>query len=420
MDGYDLLVVGAAMLFLKPYFQLNAYQVGWVSAIAFIGAAVGLVVFGDLSDRFGRRVIFVINLVFFVFASIAAAFADGFWQLMVVRFLIGVAVGMDIPTSHSFLAEVAPDARRGRVAGSLPNMMWLAGAIVSVVLALVLGPVFGDETWRWLFGLAAIPAVLVLVLRHILPESPRWLLAHGREYQARQIFSLLELSPPSDLARAQEPLIRRYRDLLTGPMLRRLVVVSAFFALQAFGGAIATVAGPLVLVSSGLGRQNTLCFSLAGFVVGLLAVLGGALIIDRVSRRAMGIWTCLGVFLAGLGIATIGRQSPAILVIYFVLYSSLTWLGPGVLSWVWSVEAFPTALRGLGSGIAQCVTRLAIALNVVLVPLLLPHFGLTTVLFYACAYLVCVVIVAASPWLATTGRELELATVRGNPQMLGG
>jgi putative MFS transporter len=63
---------------------------------------------------------------------------------------------------------------------------------------------------------------------------------------------------------------------------------------------------------------------------------------------------------------------------------------------------------------------LAIALNVVLVPLLLPHFGLTTVLFYACAYLVCVVIVAASPWLATTGRELELATVRGNPQMLGG
>ncbi|WP_064743155.1 MFS transporter [Pseudonocardia spinosispora] len=412
MDGYDLLVIGAAMLFLKPYFGLSAAQVGWVSAIAFIGAAFGLVVFGDLSDRFGRRVIFIINLVCFVFTSIAAAFATNFWQLMVVRFLIGVAVGMDIPTSHAFLAEIAPRSRRGRVAGSLPNMMWLAGATVSVVLALSLGPVFGDETWRWLFGLASVPAVCVLVMRHMLPESPRWLLAHGRGQEAQQIFSLLELEPPSAKGRAQEPLSRRYRDLLRGPMLRRLLVVTAFFALQSFGGAIATVAGPIVLDSTGLGRQNILVFSLAGFVVGMFAVLGGAMIIDRVNRRAMGIWTCLGVFIAGLGIATVGRQSPSVLVLYFVLYSMLTWLGPGVLSWVWSVEAFPTQLRGLGSGIAQCVTRLAIALNVVLVPLLLPHFGLTTVLFYACAYLVCVALVAASPWLATTGRELELATVR--------
>lgn len=408
IDGYDLLVIGAAMLFLRPYFNLTTGQVGVVSASAFIGTAMGLLVFGDLSDRFGRRVIFMINLVFFVVASIGAAFAGSFWQLVVVRFVLGLAVGMDIPTSHAFLAEISPRSRRGRIAGSLPNMMWLSGAIVSVILALLLGPVFGYETWRWLFGLAAIPAAAVLVARQFLPESPRWLLAHGREDEARRVFEMLELEPP----RQVETHRRSYRDLLSGNAWRRLLAVTAFFAIQAFGGAVATVAGPLVLDSTGIGRSNSLYFSLAGFVIGLVAVTVGAMIIDRVNRRTLGIWTCLGVFVAGLGIATLGRHSTTWLLVCYIAYSLLTWFGPGVLSWVWSAEAFPTSLRGLGSGIAQSVTRLAIAANVVLVPTLLADLGLTTIGLYACAYLIAAGIVLASPFLATTGRELEGATTQ--------
>ncbi|TCO59894.1 MFS transporter [Actinocrispum wychmicini] len=407
IDGYDLLVIGAAMLFLRPYFGLTTGQVGVVSAAAFVGTAVGLLVFGDLSDRFGRRVIFMINLVFFVVASIGAAFAGGFWQLVVVRFVLGLAVGMDIPTSHAFLAEISPRSRRGRIAGSLPNMMWLSGAIVSVVLALLLGPVFGNETWRWLFGLAAIPAAMVLVARQFLPESPRWLLAQGRDDEARRVFEMLDLEPPTAQVVKQR---RSYRDLLAGKAWRRLLAVTAFFAIQAFGGAVATVAGPLVLDSTGIGRSNSLYFSLAGFVIGLIAVTAGATIIDRVNRRTLGIWTCLGVFVAGIGIATLGAHSTVWLVVCFIAYSLLTWFGPGVLSWVWSAEAFPTALRGLGSGIAQAATRLAIAANVVLVPTLLADLGLATIGLYACAFLIAAGIVLASPFLATTGRELEGAT----------
>ncbi|WP_327355599.1 MFS transporter [Streptomyces sp. NBC_01304] len=404
IDGYDLLVMGAALLFLKPTFGLSTTEVGWLGAIAFIGTAVGLVVFGDLSDRFGRKVIFVINLVFFVVAAAASAFVTEVWQLMIARFFIGVAVGMDIPTSHAFLAEIAPKARRGRIAGSLPNMMWLSGAITSVLIALALRDVTGEDTWRYLFGFAALPALAVLIARQFLPESPRWLRAQGRHEEADAVFKVLRVEEPPAPA---EPEKRDYRALFTRRAAIRLAAVTGFFALQAFGGAVATVAGPLVMEATGIGVQNALYFSLAGFAAGLLAVIVGARVIDRVNRRHLGIWACLGVFVAGMGIAFLGPKSSALLLACYVAYSLLTWFGPGVLSWVWSSEAFPTQLRGIGTGIAQAVTRLMIALNIVLVPTLLEKFELKAVALYACAYLVCAGIVAASPFLATTGKELE-------------
>ncbi|MFI7006616.1 MFS transporter [Streptomyces sp. NPDC050145] len=404
IDGYDLLVMGAAMIFLKPAFALTNFEVGWLSAVAFIGAAVGLVVFGDLSDRFGRKVIFVINLVFFVAASIAAAFVTEVWQLMIARFLIGVAVGMDIPTSHAYLAEISPKARRGRIAGSLPNMMWLLGAITSVLVALALRDVAGPNTWRWMFGLAAVPALAVLIARQFLPESPRWLRARGRHEEARQVFALLGVEEPKA---APAPAERDLRELLRDGAGRRLAVVAGFFAFNSFGGAVATVAGPLVMTAAGIGAEHALYFSLGGYAVGLAGVLVGALVIDRVNRRTMGVTACLGVFAAGLGIAFLGPKSHAALLVFWLAYSLLTWFGPGVLAWVWSSEVFPTHLRGVGSGLTQSASRLMAALNVTLVPTMLESFGLKTVAVAACAYVVCAGLVASAPFLATTGVELE-------------
>ncbi len=404
IDGYDLLVMGAALLFIGPQMGLTGSEKGWLAAVAFIGTAFGLVVFGDLSDRLGRKIIFVINLLFFVVASIASAFVTNYWQLIIARFAIGVAVGMDIPTSHSFLAEIAPSARRGRMAGSLPNLMWLSGAIASVLLAMIVAPLKGLDTWRWLFGLAAVPAFIVLVARQVLPESPRWLRAHGQEEKAGEIFAALGIpEPPANVATPK----REYRNLLTGKALRRLLAVTGFFALNSFAGAVATIAGPMVLASTGLGTGRALEFSLAGFIIGMAAVFIGSLIIDKVDRRRMGIWTCLAVFLAGMGIAFLGSSSSAMLLLFFVLYSMLTWFGPGVLAWVWSSEAFPTELRALGSGIAQAVTRLAVALNLILAPMLLGNFGLKAIAIYSCGYLGCAAIALASPFLNTTNRELE-------------
>ena len=99
---------------------------------------LGLLVFGDLSDRVGRRSIFIINLFFFVVFALGSAVVTSVPQLFIMRFLVGVGVGMDIPTSTAYLAEIAPSKQRGAVLGSLLNMMWLLGALCSTLLAIPL------------------------------------------------------------------------------------------------------------------------------------------------------------------------------------------------------------------------------------------------------------------------------------------
>ena len=109
-----------------------------LGAAGFLGAMVGLVVFGDMSDRLGRRAIFVANLVFFVVFSIVSAFITSVPQLFIVRFLVGLGVGMDIPTSTAYLAEIAPARHRGKVLGALTQVTWILGALTSTLVAMPL------------------------------------------------------------------------------------------------------------------------------------------------------------------------------------------------------------------------------------------------------------------------------------------
>ncbi|QKW24010.1 MFS transporter [Kitasatospora sp. NA04385] len=394
VDGYDLLVMGAALLSLKPALHLSTFQVSWLSAAAFIGAAFGAAVFGDLSDRFGRRLIFVVNLLLFVGAALLAAFAPNVTILFLARVLIGIGVGMDVPTSTSFLAEISPPKTRGRFTGILPNLNWLGGAIVSVAIALAIKDSAGPDTWRWLFGLSAVPALAILLARQSLPESPAWLRAKGREQEALEVYARLGLDP----AGAAPKRARRYRELFTGRQGARTGAIALFMACSGFGGAITTVAGPLVLTSTGFGASRSLQFSLLGFVTGVAGLLVGLSLVDRYSRRAYGIVSSLLTLAFGLGMATAGSNH-AVLVTCYLLFTAANWAGPVALAWVWQTELFPTRLRGAGVGVVQFGCRLAIAANVAFVPYLLERMQLHAMFVFASAYLLATVLVVAAPFL---------------------
>lgn len=409
IDGYDLLVMGGALIFLRPQFHLTPSQVGMLGAAGFLGAMVGMLIFGDMSDRLGRRAIFVANLIFFVVFSILSAFIQTVPQLFIVRFLVGVGVGMDVPTSAAYLAEIAPRKRRGVIAGSLLNITWIIGATVSTLIAIPLIHLAGDQAWRWMFGLAALPALLVLLGRQGLPESPRWLIAHGRFQEAQEV--LARFGVPTDVATLAASGARRgsYAELFGPRWGKRVWIVAAVFFLNCISGPLSTIAAPYVLRTVGaLSMQASLGFSALVWIVGLIGVLCGLLLIDRLGRRPLLLIAAIPEGLAALFMAFAGPSHPPMLIAGYFIFSFCSWLGPAVLTWVWSSELFPTHLRGRSQGFCNATCRLAIAINIFLIPVGVAAIGFTaSIVILSIPLFGLAALVASQPLFDSQNQSLE-------------
>jgi putative MFS transporter len=409
IDGYDLIVMGAALILLRPQFHLSPAETGALGASTFLGAMLGLLVFGDLSDRWGRRAIFVANLLFFVVFSIASAFVETVPQLFIARFLVGVGVGMDIPTSAAYLAEIAPRKRRGIVSGSLLSITWIAGAMVSNLIALPLMAWTGPDAWRWMFGLAAVPAALILLARQALPESPRWLLSHGRTEEARQALRSFGIEADLTALSRLDNRAGSYGELFRPPFRARVLLVALIFFLNCVAGPLSTIAAPLVLRTVGaLSDQTTLLFSSLVWCTSLAGVLVGLVLIDRIGRRRLLYIAVIPEGCAALFMAIAGPGHPPLLIIGFFAFSFFSWLGPAVLTWVWSSELFPTRLRGRSQGFCNAACRLAIAINIFLIPVGVAAVGFTTsIVILSLPLFALALLVSRLAFLDSGGRGLE-------------
>ncbi len=409
IDGYDLLVMGAALILLKPQFGLSPAALGLLGASTFLGAILGLLVFGDLSDRLGRRVSLVVNLFFFVVFAIGSAFVTSATWLFVMRFLVGVGVGMDIPTSTAYLAEIAPRRQRGAILGSLLNIMWILGALTSTLIAIPLIAMFGNEAWRWMLGLAAVPALLALLGRQGLPESPRLLLAHGRVEEARAAFEAFGVTATDEIMHPEPRNTGSYGELLGPGYGRRAALVSLVFALNCFSGSIGTIAAPLVLKTVGaLSNNATLLFSAGVWCVSLVATLTSAVLIDRIGRRKLCYISVFSYGIIALILAAFAQKSAVVLVLGFFALGFATWVGIAVLVWVWASELFPTHLRGRSQGMCNAWCRLAIAANIFLVPIALSTFGFSLYIgLLAIPMFLVGIIVMTNPIFEGSQRKLE-------------
>lgn len=405
VDGYDLIVMGAALLFLQPAFHLTPAVTGLLGAAAFIGAAIGLLLTGPITDRLGRRTIFVFNLILFVGFAILSAFITNVTELFVTRFFIGLAVGADIPPSTAFLAEIAPPEQRGRFLGILPNALWVAGFITATLVAfLFLGS--GTNTWRWMFGLAAIPALVVLLGRQALPESPRWLIKRGDIEGARRASAKLGLPmPPLTEVREQT----RFSELFSPRYRRTTIVMSLVFGFNCLSGPITTLATPYILRIGGLMTvQSSLLFSLAIYVVDLLGVFTGYILIDRWPRRRLAYASIGGAAVLAVLMGLVGFHSGILLVVLYLLLAYALWCGSATLVWVWGSELFPTRIRGSGQGFTNAMCRIAIAGNVFLVPVGIAAMGIQDVIIaFSLPLFAMVTLVATHSMFDTSGKTLE-------------
>lgn len=333
LDGYDLLIINAALLAIVPTFGLSGSQTGLLTSLPFIGMVIGALAAGRLCDRFGRRRIYMIDVVAFLVITLALAATQEFWQLVILRFLLGIAIGMDMPTGTSMLAEFAPKHQLGRLT-SLMQTVWVFGGMVAAIVGFILFQTLGESSWRWMFASAAIPALLIAVMRHSLPETPRWVAAQ----QA------------TDAGRTRGG----FAEILRNRTFRSAVAFfTIYWVIESFLGGPPFVYTALIFnkVLDFQSSQALLLSAVLSLVYVLANLFAQFVILDRVGRKPLAITVCAIAAVAAVATGLLADAAIG-LVIGFGVFAVATQVAP-IPFWPWSVEQLPTRIRATGQSIGS-------------------------------------------------------------------
>lgn len=423
--GYDLGVVAGALLFLTPDLGLTPFQKGLVTSSLLLGAMVGALGCGPASDRLGRRIVVLLAGAIFAVGAIGAALAPGSAVIILFRFVMGLAVGTVSVTVPIYLSELAPPELRGRLSG-LNQLMISSGILLAYLVNLALGPF---EAWRWMFGLAAIPAALLMVGVYFQPESPRWLIKKGREAEARHVLqgsrdeatTESEISEIKNLNRQEQQRVR-LSQLLRTSGLRRILIVGLGLAVfqQIMGINTIIYYAPTIFTDLGFGNASALRIN-AGLGVWtlLVTVVMILFVVDKVGRKKPLMFGALGQLLcmASLAIAFVlggagGGAAGWVAIAVFVLFKAVYALSWGGIMWIMLGEIFPLRVRGAAMGIATFGNWLGNFLVAQFFPVLEEAAGAAVV------FTIFAVIAAAAFFFAlllvpeTKGRSLESIEVK--------
>jgi len=356
-DAMQVLAIGFAAPSLAADFGLSIAEAVQAGTAFFLGMLLGAWGFGRLADRIGRRRVLIVTVLVDAVFGLASAFSPSFATLLILRLLTGIGVGGTLPVDYAMMAEFLPPERRGRWLVALEGF-WAIGTVAVALAAWATDRWAGEQAWRWLFVLTALPALVGFWLRLWLPESPHYLLRRGRVEQAREVLDRIARRngrPP-----IREPLLAptarrgRMRDLLSPGLRRRsLLILSAWLLVStAYYGVFVWLPGRLVSEGYGFVR---------GY--GFLVLLAAAQV--------------PGYALAAVGIETIGRRrtlvsfssASAAGCLLFVVAGEPLWIAAALLTmsfallgtwgalYAYTPELYPTELRATGMGVAGAMAR---------------------------------------------------------------
>jgi SP family xylose:H+ symportor-like MFS transporter len=372
--GYDWVVIGGARQFFEIYFHLqSASAVGWANSCALVGCFVGSLLAGTLGDRYGRKPVLLVSAVLFAVSSVLTGWASSFAIFILWRIAGGVAIGLSSNISPLYIAEVSPAAHRGRLV-SLNQFAVVIGILLAqIVNWQIAAPVPGQTPpealllswnvqlgWRWMFTAVAVPAIVFLAAALGIPESPRWLLVHGRMEQAKKVlrriggsaeYATAETAAIINALRDEENRTASWRGLLR-PGVRTVLIVGVVLAvLQQWSGInILFNYAQEVYRAAGLGANQILFDIVITGTINLLFTLVAMTVVDRLGRRPLMLIGCLGIGLSQLlaGFTyRIGQHGAAVLVLTLCAIACYAMtLAP--LTWVLISEIFPNRLRSIG------------------------------------------------------------------------
>jgi MFS transporter, putative metabolite transport protein len=403
-EGMVVFTTGVALPLMADEFALGASEKGVVAASSLFGILVGATLFGGLADRYGRKQMFIVEMVLFGIFTAVLTFSPSYLVAVAALVGIGVALGCDYPTAHLIISESIPSRIRGRMVLAAFGFQAVGGLVGTAVGFLILfeNPDLG--AWRWMYASTIVLAVPVIIGRFFIVQSPLWLMFHGRVAEAEAATERLLLRDPpyprevvlhSPQTRDphHHPRKMRWFALFQGRNLQRTILASVPWFLQDLGTYGIGIFTPTILATiigasiahprntAELIQSDILATKGAAFIDVLLIVgiVFAVLLADRVGRirlQILGFIGCAaGLLLAALSLHVSGTVSGVLLFGGFMLFSFMTNIGPNAMTYLIAGEVFPTSVRGTGAGFAASFGKIGAVLTAFLFPILLKDIG---------------------------------------------
>ena len=363
-DAFDALAIASVLPVVAPLWKLTQPQTGFLISAGFLGQLVGALLFGWLAEHHGRMTAMIWSIALFSMMSLVCAFAFDYWSLLVLRAIQGIGLGGEVPVAAVFISELAKAKSRGRFV-LLYELVFPIGLVAASLVGLWVVPRLG---WQYMFAIGALPGLLALLLRRLLPESPRWLAVRGRHSEAEAAMAYIE---SETLKATGEPLppvkpvvstLEKPASLadLFGPlyMRRTLVVWVMWFCAYCVNYGLAIWLPTVYRTVFKLPLEQSLKYGLITQAVGLLGTLICALVIDHVGRRLWFAWSFAAAAVALAALAV--YQAPTaeqVLTCMTIAYFFISSVNIGV--YLYTPELYPTRVRALAVGTATAWLRFA-------------------------------------------------------------
>ena len=319
IEAWDLYAIAFVLIFIKTDFNPTPAQLGLVTAAVQGGALIGALLGGIFADRFGRKKVFIGTMVLFIILALAQAFVRDIWDLIILRLLIGIALGSDISNGYAYIMESMSKGKREQM-GSRWQFMFGLGEVFSILVITVMYVMGMDHTllWRIALALGAVPAAILLLGRLNLPETPLSLLQRGQFVKAKQVSKQLFNDPldmlPNEDQKLEKPKLADFLKVIWADPIKKRATIFAWIS-NACQGAEFTAWGfylPVILVLSGVGVSGSGDITGTNLVTALifcLATVSGyvaPLMLQKIGHRGVAMWgfglAFFGLILGGFAI----------------------------------------------------------------------------------------------------------------------
>lgn len=412
-DSMDTGLIAFILPVLAKEWGLAPGQMGLIGSIGLIGMALGAVVSGTIADRIGRKKVFTITVLLYSIASAFCALSWNYQSLLVFRFLVGFGLGGELPVAATLVSEYAPSRVRGRFIVLLESF-WGLGWIAAACIAYFFIPLYG---WRMAFLIGALPALYVCLIRMHMPESVRYLLAHGHIGEARQIVVSLERQlhvPVAPFVSEKEtvPVVAKasFRELWKKPFVSRTIMLwLVWFGINfSYYGIFMWL--PSLVFQQGFTVIKTFEYVLIMTLAQLPGYYCAAWLVDKIGRKYT-----LSAFLLFSGVASyfFGHASTAAALMMWGSVMSFFNLGAWGVLYTYTPEQYPTAIRALGSGWAAGFGRFGgMAAPMMVGALLARSFGFASVFYMFALVFAAVAVIVMSLGVESKQKDLESISER--------